>query len=83
MNAADSLVDRLTVSDYYRMGEVGILHSDARVELIEGEIIDSPNTAARCTRRAFRARAGRYGRARQRRLLQVRPPGARRCVVDR
>jgi len=31
---------RLTVSDYYRMGEVGILRPDARVELVEGEIID-------------------------------------------
>jgi Uma2 family endonuclease len=31
---------RLTVSDYYRMGEVGILAPDARVELIDGEIID-------------------------------------------
>jgi Uma2 family endonuclease len=31
---------RLTVSDYYRMAEVGILGPDARVELIEGDIID-------------------------------------------
>jgi len=31
---------RLTVTDYHRMGEVGILARDARVELIEGEIID-------------------------------------------
>jgi Uma2 family endonuclease len=31
---------RLTVSDYYRMAEVGILARDARVELIDGEIIE-------------------------------------------
>jgi Uma2 family endonuclease len=31
---------RLTVDDYYRMAEVGVLAHDARVELIEGEIID-------------------------------------------
>jgi Uma2 family endonuclease len=33
---------RLTVEDYYRMGEVGILGADDRVELIDGEIIDMP-----------------------------------------
>ncbi len=31
---------RLSVTDYRRMGEAGILREDARVELIEGEIID-------------------------------------------
>jgi Uma2 family endonuclease len=33
---------RITVDDYHRMGEIGILAPDARVELIEGEIIEMP-----------------------------------------
>jgi Uma2 family endonuclease len=31
---------RLTVADYYRMGEAGVFAPEARVELIEGEVID-------------------------------------------
>jgi Uma2 family endonuclease len=31
---------RLSVDDYYRMAEVGVLAHDARVELIDGEIIE-------------------------------------------
>jgi len=33
---------RLTVADYRRMADVGILDSEARVELVDGEIIDMP-----------------------------------------
>jgi len=31
---------RFTTTDYYRMGEAGVFGHDARVELIDGEIID-------------------------------------------
>jgi Uma2 family endonuclease len=30
---------RFTIHDYHRMGEVGILHEDERIELIDGEIV--------------------------------------------
>jgi Uma2 family endonuclease len=33
---------RLTVHDYYRMAEVGLLRPDDRTELIEGEIVEMP-----------------------------------------
>jgi Uma2 family endonuclease len=32
----------ITVGEYFRMGEAGVLDADARCELIEGEIIDMP-----------------------------------------
>ncbi|TXF11398.1 Uma2 family endonuclease [Pelomicrobium methylotrophicum] len=38
---------RLTVDEYHRMGEVGLLAPEARVELIEGEIIDRARIGSR------------------------------------
>jgi hypothetical protein len=38
---------RLTGAEYRRLGEVGILRPDARVELIEGEIIDMAPAGSR------------------------------------
>jgi Uma2 family endonuclease len=35
---------RITVHEYHRMAEVGVLAPDARVELIEGEILDMAPT---------------------------------------
>ena len=31
---------RINVDEYYRMAEVGLLARDARVELVQGEVID-------------------------------------------
>jgi len=31
---------RFTVEEYYRMAETGVLKPDARVELLDGKIID-------------------------------------------
>src|SRR5581483_8823648 len=33
---------RWTVDEYYRMAELGILEPDARVELLDGEVVDMP-----------------------------------------
>ena len=68
MDDADLVLTRhkLTVDDYYRMADAGILTSDDRVELIDGEIIDMPpigqdhaGTVNRLAEALFQAFAGR------------------------
>ena len=43
----DARRHRLTVHDYYRMAEAGILAPDARVELIAGEVLDMTPAGSR------------------------------------
>ena len=56
---------RFSVDDYYRMGEVGILPHDARVELINGDVIQMPPIGSHHqgtvngTEELFRERLGR------------------------
>lgn len=33
-------VHRFTVEEYHRMGEAGVFHEDARVELIDGQVVE-------------------------------------------
>jgi Uma2 family endonuclease len=40
-------IHRFSVADYNRLGEIGVLTEDDRVELIEGEIIDMPPISSR------------------------------------
>ncbi len=47
MQLAQSLAcHHLTVDDFHKMGEVGILHEDDRVELIDGVVIDQESLYA-------------------------------------
>jgi hypothetical protein len=40
-------IHRFSVADYNRLGEIGLLTEDDRVELIDGEIIDMPPISSR------------------------------------
>jgi Uma2 family endonuclease len=47
MKKASGSRQRITVEEYYRMAEVGLLAPDARVELIDGVIVDMPTIGSR------------------------------------
>lgn len=52
---ADIHTKRFTVDEYHRMGEAGIFHPEARLELIEGEIVEMSPVGTRhisCVNRA-------------------------------
>jgi Uma2 family endonuclease len=70
---ADIRRHRLTVEEYYRMAELGILAPDARVELIEGEIIDMAPQGSR--------HAGIVSRLYERLVAVVGPSGIVRCQL--
>ena len=53
-----ALKQRLTADEYQRMGQVGMLSADARVELIDGDVVAMTPIGARhnaCVNRAMRA----------------------------
>lgn len=68
---------RFTVDEYYRMAEVGLLDPEARVELIEGEVIDMqpPGTAPLGGSPAFKRKlcSRRSGSSRKRYARSNRP----------
>lgn len=49
---------KFTVAEYYRIGDVGILKPDERVELIEGELIVMPHSAERLQQVTANCREG-------------------------
>jgi Uma2 family endonuclease len=65
---------RLTVDEYYRMAEVGILAPDARVELIEGEIVDVAPIGSRHSSTVNRLNRILTRAAGDRSLVQVQGP---------
>ena len=76
---------RITVHDYHRLAEIGVLAPDARVELIEGEIIQMPPmqephaTGIEKTRLALEAA---FGREAELQLLPMQPGDMEATMAD-
>lgn len=72
--AVQLLRHRFTIEEYHRMGQAGILAEDARVELIEGEIVEMTPIGSRhaaCVDRFNRLFTGFLG---QRVIVRVQNP---------
>jgi hypothetical protein len=67
---------RISVQEYYRMAEVGLLAPKARVELIEGEIIDMPQIGSRHNAAVNRLNSLLAGAVGKRAIVQVQGPPA-------
>ena len=65
---------RITVEEYHRMAEVGLLAPDARVELIDGEIIDMPPIGTRHAALVTRLHGLLVHAVRERALVRVQFP---------
>jgi len=81
---------RLTVADYHRMGDAGILHEDDRIELIDGELfqmasIGTPHMAVaiRLMSRFGALAADRFLVSTQNSILDPGPEGYRSSVEVR
>lgn len=65
---------RLTVEEYHRMGEAGVLAPDARVELIEGEVIDMAPIGSRHASAVNRLARVFFAAVGDRAIVQVQGP---------
>jgi len=62
---------RLSVADYHRMAEVGILRPDERVELIEGELLDMAPIGSRHNSAVDRVAAALHAAAEGRAIVRA------------
>lgn len=65
---------RFTVDEYHRMGEVGILSDDDRVELVEGEIVEMTPIGSRHAAQVDRLASLLWARLGSRAIVRVQGP---------
>lgn len=65
---------RFTVDEYHRMGEVGILSDDDRVELVEGEIVEMTPIGSRHAAQVDRLASLLWARLGSRAIVRIQGP---------